>query len=73
MTTNTGDNEASKNTAGSDGDPSVVTGNAKVNAGVSNEGNHNILGDVTLPELPEIDLDFNWSAFWAFFGMFLHN
>jgi hypothetical protein len=73
LTTDTGDNEASMNTAGSNGDPTVVTGNAKVNAGVSNEGNHNILGNVTLPELPEIDLDFNWSAFWAFFGMFLHN
>ncbi len=73
LATETGDNEASKNTAGSNGDPSVVTGNAKVNASVSNEGNHNILGDVTLPSLPDIDFDVNWAEFWAFFGMFLHN
>ena len=70
-TTSTGDNEVSKNTAGSDTDPAVFTGDALVNVGVENSGNSNILGDVSLPEveLPEVDFDLNWSAMWAFFGM----
>lgn len=71
----TGENEASKNTAGSDTDPAIFTGDASVTTSVENAGNSNILGDLGMPEveLPEVDLDWNWSAMWAFFGMSMHS
>jgi hypothetical protein len=68
----TGRNEASMNTAGSDSDPAVVTGNATVNAGASNSGNKNVIGSLpSLPSLPNVELQLNWSVFWAIFGLSL--
>jgi len=73
--TNTGKNEASKNTAGSDSDPVVWTGDAESNVGIENSGNTNILGELDFPEfdMPEVDFDWNWHAMWTFFGMSNHS
>lgn len=68
-TTDTGNNEASKNTAGSDSDPAIFTGNALVNTAIENSGNTNILGDVSMPVMPDFDFDWNWAAMFAYFGM----
>lgn len=67
----TGDNEANKNTGEADSDPAVVTGHATSNVAVSNSGNVNTVGDFDfdLPELPEVDFDFNLSVLWAWLGM----
>lgn len=69
--TNTGKNEASKNTAGEDDDPVVWTGNAESTASIENSGNTNILGDVDFPEvdMPDFDFDWNWAAMFAYFSM----
>lgn len=70
-----GDNEASKNTGAVDHetDPAVVTGDAESHTSVSNSGNVNVLGDLPfdMPDFPEVDVDFNLSAVWAwmFMGM----
>jgi hypothetical protein len=65
-----GDNDANSNTGDPEGDPSILTGDAVVTAGVSNSGNVNKIGNVLpLPwPLPEVDWSFDWSGFWAFFG-----
>lgn len=67
----TGDNEANKNTGEANSDPAVVTGNATSNVDVSNSGNVNTVGDFDfdLPELPEVDFDFNMAVIWAWLGM----
>ncbi len=73
----TGDNEAKSNTGGVDGgDPSVITGNSTDNSSVSNSGNVNSLGSVpplTWPDMPHVGVTIDWSAFLAFFGMFVHS
>lgn len=67
----TGDNKVNKNTGEAESDPAVVTGNATSNVDVSNSGNVNTVGDFNfdLPELPEVDFDFNLSVLWAWLGM----
>lgn len=67
----TGNNEVKKNTGEADSDPAVVTGNATSNVGVSNSGNVNTIGDFDfdLPDLPEVDFDFNMAVLWAWLSM----
>lgn len=69
--TNTGKNESSKNTSGTDGDPVIWTGNADSSNSIENSGNTNILGDVELPEveMPDFDFDWNWASMFAYFSM----
>lgn len=69
--TNTGKNEASKNTSGTDGDPVIWTGNAESSNSIENSGNSNILGDVDFPdvEMPDFDFDWNWASMFAYFSM----
>ncbi len=67
-----GDNEASYNTGEADTDPSITTGAAISDTSVSNEGNSNILGDLSLemPEMPSnVEVSFSFAAMMAFFGM----
>ncbi len=74
----TGDNKAKWNTGGTNGssDPSVVTGDATDNVGVSNSGNVNTLNSgvpsFPWPDMPSVGTEINWAAFLAFFGMFVH-
>lgn len=74
----TGDNSAKWNTGEADAssDPSVVTGDATDNVGVSNSGNVNALNSgvhpFPMPEMPEVGAEINWAAILAFFGMFVH-
>ncbi|MBI2031183.1 MAG: hypothetical protein HYT08_01075 [Candidatus Levybacteria bacterium] len=74
----TGDNKAKWNTGDSNGssDPSVVTGNATENVGVSNSGNVNALNSsitpFPLPQMPQVGVTVNWAALLAFFGMFVN-
>ena len=72
-----GDNKAKWNTGGVDGssDPSVITGDATDNVGVSNSGNVNALNSgvhpFPMPEMPQVGVTINWAALLAFFGMFV--
>lgn len=68
----TGYNGADSNTGTPETDPSIVTGDATVNSGVSNSGNVNVVGDMPTwewPTMPEVDFSFNFAAMMAFFGM----
>ena len=56
-------NTSSFNNVGSDGDPSVVTGNAEDNTGVSNTGNANWFDNGSVLSLPgnwDLVLSFSW-------------
>ena len=68
----TGNNFAGFNTSGKhmNNESAVRTGDANSTVNVGNSGNQNLLGKVNLPQM-----DFNWdfSALWSFFGMFMHN
>lgn len=66
----TGDNEASVNTSGSDTDPSVNTGDAAVNTTVENSGNENVLGDL---DLSDVDFSWDFDGMMSFFGMMFHS
>jgi len=73
----TGDNKTKWNTGGVDGgDPSVITGDATDNVGVSNSGNVNALNSSITPfpwpEMPQVNVTINWAALLAFFGMFVN-
>jgi hypothetical protein len=74
----TGDNKAKWNTGETNGssDPSVITGDATDNVGVSNSGNVNALNSgvhpFPMPEMPQVGTEINWAALLAFFGMFVH-
>ncbi len=66
----TGKNDANSNTGETDSDPSINTGNATSNTDVENTGNVNNVGDgFDMPEMPEVDFDFNMAFLWAWFGM----
>jgi hypothetical protein len=67
----TGYNDAESNTGEADGDPSIVTGDAKSATDVSNSGNVNSVGDLLpeMPEMPEFEFSFNFAAMMAFFGL----
>jgi hypothetical protein len=68
----TGYNDAISNTGTPESDPSVMTGDATVESGVSNSGNINVVGDMLdweMPEMPQVDFSFNFAAMMAFFGM----
>ena len=68
----TGHNDVSLNTGDPEGDPAIVTGDAKVDSDVSNSGNVNVVGDLLpfeWPELPEVEFSFSFAALWALFGM----
>jgi hypothetical protein len=68
----TGGNEANKNTGEGDGDPSVETGDAGADVEVSTEANSNVIGDLDLPDMPELPDSLNgWIVFLA--GMFHSN
>lgn len=74
----TGNNDAKWNTGDSNGssDPSVVTGDATDNVGVSNNGNVNALNSsitpFPMPQIPQVGVTINWAALLAFFGMFVN-
>ncbi|MCL4418611.1 hypothetical protein M1146_00750 [Patescibacteria group bacterium] len=73
----TGDNKAKWNTGGVNGaDPSIITGNASDNSSANNSGNVNALNSgvhpFPTPEMPSVGVTFDWAAFMAFFGMFVH-
>lgn len=61
----TGDNDADDNTGGVEGDPSIETGDASTDVGVSNSGNSNVFGSETPGDWPEFDFNFNISLSWA--------
>lgn len=65
----TGYNGAASNTGEADTDPAIYTGDATVLSGVENSGNVNVVGDFEMPEMPEVELSFNFAALLAFFGM----
>lgn len=69
---NAGYNDVNSNTAGTVGlnDPSVVTGGASTTTTVTNFGNKNVVGSVTLPwSNSTLNLMVNMQALMAFFGM----
>lgn len=68
----TGYNDVLSNTGTPEGgDPAVITGDATSNSGISNSGNVNVVGSMpfVMPEMPNVELTFNFAALWAFFGM----
>ena len=69
----TGYNDANSNTGSVGDDPSVMTGNASVDSGVSNSGNVNSVGDLLpfdWPDFPSnVEFSFNFAALWALFGL----
>lgn len=65
----TGGNEANENTSNDGGDPSVKTGDAGATVDVSTEANSNVIGQMSLPQLPDLPDSLNgWIVFLA--GMF---
>lgn len=60
----TGDNKAEENGGGSQGDPSITTGDADTTVDVSNTGNSNMYGTELPDEWPEVDFNFNFSLSW---------
>jgi hypothetical protein len=72
----TGHNDADKNTGGVyGGDPAVYTGDALTAVDIENTANANILTESSgpdFPELPDFDFDFNlgvnWALLWAWFA-----
>lgn len=71
---NAGYNNANSNTAGVVGlnDPSIQTGGASTTTNVTNSGNSNVVGSVTLPwSNSNMNFMFNMQALMAFFGMSL--
>lgn len=60
-----GDNEAEKNTGDPGDDPSIETGDAETTVEVSNTGNSNVFGDETPSDWPQFEFNFNVSLSWA--------
>jgi len=71
----TGYNDAELNTGDPGSDPTIMTGNATVDAGVSNSGNVNSVGDLLpfdWPDFPgNFEFSFSFAAMMAFFGLSL--
>lgn len=69
----TGKNNAESNTGDPGDDPSVMTGNASADSGVSNSGNVNSVGNLPPFEWPhfpsDVEFSFNFWGLWAFLGM----